>query len=169
MTGFEPATPWSQTRCATNCATPRITVFICSSSSHHPGLDTTPRDCLFCLSVVGVTGFEPATPWSQTRCATNCATPRNCSFQPATSKGSGFRFAKIPLFFYTATLFAIFFQIKSGTLFKKCAAFYFFSITIFSTSFSSWISPDKNSHNLNNDDCHANRRTCQPNSHHSLQ
>ena len=25
---------------------------------------------------VGVTGFEPATPWSQTRCATNCATPR---------------------------------------------------------------------------------------------
>ena len=28
---------------------------------------------------VGATGFEPATPWSQTRCATNCATPRgNC-------------------------------------------------------------------------------------------
>ena len=25
---------------------------------------------------VGATGFEPATPWSQTRCATNCATPR---------------------------------------------------------------------------------------------
>ena len=79
VTGFEPATPWSQTRCATNCATPRITVFICSGDSHHPGLDTTPRDCLFCLSVVGVTGFEPATPWSQTRCATNCATPRKPS------------------------------------------------------------------------------------------
>ena len=29
---------------------------------------------------VGVTGFEPATPWSQTRCATNCATPRNQLF-----------------------------------------------------------------------------------------
>ena len=28
------------------------------------------------FSFVGVTGFEPATPWSQTRCATNCATPR---------------------------------------------------------------------------------------------
>ena len=26
---------------------------------------------------VGRTGFEPATPWSQTRCATNCATSRN--------------------------------------------------------------------------------------------
>ena len=25
---------------------------------------------------VGVTGLEPATLWSQTRCATNCATPR---------------------------------------------------------------------------------------------
>ena len=24
---------------------------------------------------VGATGFEPATPWSQTKCATNCATP----------------------------------------------------------------------------------------------
>ena len=34
----------------------------------------------FAFSVVGVTGFEPATPWSQTRCATNCATPRNCFF-----------------------------------------------------------------------------------------
>ena len=43
---------------------------------------TTHRDTkkisLICLErdFVGVTGFEPATPWSQTRCATNCATPR---------------------------------------------------------------------------------------------
>ena len=26
--------------------------------------------------MVGMTGFEPATPWSQTRCATSCATSR---------------------------------------------------------------------------------------------
>ena len=32
------------------------------------------------FQVVGVTGFEPATPWSQTRCATNCATPRKLQF-----------------------------------------------------------------------------------------
>ncbi len=29
---------------------------------------------------VGVTGLEPATSWSQTRCATNCATPRAAAF-----------------------------------------------------------------------------------------
>ena len=34
------------------------------------------KNCFF----VGVTGFEPATPWSQTRCATNCATPRRTAF-----------------------------------------------------------------------------------------
>ena len=28
-----------------------------------------------CFKLVGATGFEPATPWSQTKCATNCATP----------------------------------------------------------------------------------------------
>lgn len=28
------------------------------------------------FSFVGVTGLEPATAWSQTRNATNCATPR---------------------------------------------------------------------------------------------
>ena len=27
-------------------------------------------------TLVGATGLEPATSWSQTRCATNCATPR---------------------------------------------------------------------------------------------
>ena len=35
--------------------------------------ETTP---FFCL--VEVTGLEPATAWSQTRNATNCATPRFC-------------------------------------------------------------------------------------------
>ena len=30
------------------------------------------------LRVVEVTGLEPATAWSQTRNATNCATPRFC-------------------------------------------------------------------------------------------
>ena len=39
---------------------------------------------------VGATGFEPATPWSQTRCATNCATPRerisNCKIKLAFNK-----------------------------------------------------------------------------------
>ena len=29
-------------------------------------------------SFVGATGLEPATAWSQTRNATNCATPRLC-------------------------------------------------------------------------------------------
>ena len=32
----------------------------------------------FSLSEVEVTGLEPATAWSQTRNATNCATPRIC-------------------------------------------------------------------------------------------
>ena len=32
--------------------------------------------CSDFLPVVGVTGFEPATPWSQTTYATICATPR---------------------------------------------------------------------------------------------
>ena len=30
----------------------------------------------FLMTFVGVTGLEPATAWSQTRNATNCATPR---------------------------------------------------------------------------------------------
>ena len=34
---------------------------------------------------VGVTGLEPATAWSQTRNATNCATPR-CTFSNADAK-----------------------------------------------------------------------------------
>ncbi len=36
--------------------------------------------CELHLFFVGATGFEPATPWSQTRCATNCATPRKRFF-----------------------------------------------------------------------------------------
>ena len=31
---------------------------------------TLPEQCLFFFRYVGVTGFEPATTWSQTRCAT---------------------------------------------------------------------------------------------------
>ena len=39
--------------------------------------------------LVGKTGFEPATPWSQTRCATTCATSR-CpkSGQPPNLEGA---------------------------------------------------------------------------------
>ncbi len=47
--------------------------------SLHTGTLTVKRSTLLCF-VVGVTGFEPATPWSQTRCATNCATPRNYGY-----------------------------------------------------------------------------------------
>ena len=80
----------------------------------------------FAFSVVGVTGFEPATPWSQTRCATNCATPRNCfSLSPFTMQMNDARFrnAKIQLFFYFATIFAInnnkFFKLLSLSLCKN--------------------------------------------------
>ena len=38
--------------------------------------------------VVGVTGLEPATLWSQTRCATNCATPRIIFIYPVLCKVS---------------------------------------------------------------------------------
>ena len=34
------------------------------------------ENCSYKGNMVGATGFEPATPWSQTTCATNCATPR---------------------------------------------------------------------------------------------
>ena len=33
---------------------------------------------MIAFEVVEVTGLEPATAWSQTRNATNCATPRFC-------------------------------------------------------------------------------------------
>jgi hypothetical protein len=55
MTGFEPATPWSQTRCSTKL-------------SHIPLYGFKKR--IGELKMVGTTGFEPATPWSQTRCST---------------------------------------------------------------------------------------------------
>ena len=76
-TGFEPATPWSQTRCATNCATPRERI---SDSKTNLLLHAILPSTYHFLIVVGATGFEPATPWSQTRCATNCATPRRLFF-----------------------------------------------------------------------------------------
>ena len=38
--------------------------------------------------LVGVTGLEPATLWSQTRCATNCATPRIIFICPVLCKVS---------------------------------------------------------------------------------
>ena len=47
-----------------------IHIILITKSSH--------KDFFVRAFFVGVTGFEPATPWSQTRCATNCATPRNC-------------------------------------------------------------------------------------------
>ena len=57
------------------------------------------------LFLVGVTGLEPATAWSQTRNATNCATPRMhlkvCSFSNAG--------AKVMLFFETHKHFKNFF------------------------------------------------------------
>ena len=98
-TGFEPATPWSQTRCATNCATPRDG-YIIRFQRNCP-----PAEIFFCR-VVGATGFEPATPWSQTRCATNCATPRKHLFKTAdtrmtrttTQEPYRFRVAKLLLF-----------------------------------------------------------------------
>ena len=116
VTGFEPATPWSQTRCATNCATPRITVphFFRLQAAAPPD-----PHALLSFSVVGVTGFEPATPWSQTRCATNCATPRNCFHDTIGYHiiGSRYRSAKLQLFFYFATFF--------NTKFSRCGVFFF--------------------------------------------
>ena len=49
------------------------------------------RKCLkikhFKLAFVGVTGFEPATPWSQTRCATGLRyTPNAIPFQNCGAK-----------------------------------------------------------------------------------
>ncbi len=74
VTGLEPATAWSQTRNATNCATPRIELLRCKSCSEL-GFKKSPRKRIL-MTFVGVTGLEPATAWSQTRNATNCATPR---------------------------------------------------------------------------------------------
>ena len=97
VTGFEPATPWSQTRCATNCATPRERHFF-NIARISLALPATPPSTALLFIIVGVTGFEPATPWSQARCATNCATPRRFF----TYQASVFlnRRANLALFFY---------------------------------------------------------------------
>ena len=71
---------------------------------------------LFC---VGVTGLEPATAWSQTRNATNCATPR-MHLKACLSSNAG---AKVIVFFETAKRFKNFFHfryIKTTTNYTNC-------------------------------------------------
>ena len=58
------------------------------------------------LFLVGVTGLEPATAWSQTRNATNCATPR-MHLKVCSSSNAG---AKVMLFSETAKSFRNFFS-----------------------------------------------------------
>ena len=62
------------------------------------------------LIVVGATGFEPATPWSQTRCATNCATPRRL-FSPQRTVFLNRR-ANLVLFFYKSNKMSVKMQNK---------------------------------------------------------
>ena len=112
VAGFEPATPCSQSRCASRTA-------LCPDA----------KPFLF----VGVAGFEPATPCSQSRCASRTAlcpdklggeggirTPgslwdydslANCWFQPLThlSVRRGFASAKVNIFFIHTTFFLFFF------------------------------------------------------------
>ncbi len=66
---------------------------------------------LYFSIMVGKTGFEPATPWSQTTCATNCATPRDAfrnahiSYNKTTFLSRIFRlFTKKNKTFFTAFL-----------------------------------------------------------------
>ena len=55
---------------------------------------------LFLFPIVGMTGLEPATTWSQTRYTTNCATSRFAEVFPY------FCVAKIILFFYSCKYFS---------------------------------------------------------------
>ena len=54
---------------------------------------------LFLFPIVGMTGLEPATTWSQTRYTTNCATSRFAEVFPY------FCVAKVILFFYSCKYF----------------------------------------------------------------
>ena len=55
---------------------------------------------LFLFPIVGMTGLEPATTWSQTRYTTNCATSRFAEVSPY------FCVAKVILFFYSCKYFS---------------------------------------------------------------
>ena len=55
---------------------------------------------LFLFPIVGMTGLEPATTWSQTRYTTNCATSRFAEVFPY------FCVAKVILFFYSCKYFS---------------------------------------------------------------
>jgi hypothetical protein len=78
--GFEPATPWSQTRCA-NRAALRPELFFESININkkilvvRKFLTDKNKKAFFGKNTifVGAAGFEPATPWSQTRCANRAA------------------------------------------------------------------------------------------------
>ena len=59
---------------------------------------------------VGVTGLEPATAWSQTRNATNCATPR-CNFESSSRAVFLKCDAKVRTFSETCKPFRIFFHV----------------------------------------------------------
>ena len=90
-TGFEPTTPWSQARCSTKLsyapiltsprtAKPSCLYHVVVSKNGATGGIRTPdprlrRPLLYptelqTQKVVGATGFEPTTPWSQARCST---------------------------------------------------------------------------------------------------
>jgi hypothetical protein len=63
--GFEPATFCTPCNCATGLR-------------HAPTFIIFQRDPTFQNGImVGVRGFEPPTPWSRTKCASHCATPRS--------------------------------------------------------------------------------------------
>ena len=76
--GFEPLTPWSQTRCPTRLGD--VPIKMAGVVGFEPTLSwvTTKRIANYPTpqKMVGKEGFEPPTPWSQARCATIYATFR---------------------------------------------------------------------------------------------
>ncbi len=77
--GFEPATFCTPCNCATELRHAPMTVQFESFPLGKTGLIIRPSQNSF---LVGVRGFEPPTPWSRTKCASRCATPRPENHSP---------------------------------------------------------------------------------------
>ena len=85
--------------------------------------------------MVEVTGLEPATAWSQTRNATNCATPRMVLLS-LLSQPFPFSAAKVMLLFESAKSFSIYFLLTRNVncLLLTVAAYTLFIISVSSVN-----------------------------------
>lgn len=75
--GFEPSKSHAPEACVLTGLHHAQRAGGCSTYARIPRMDLPKQFCS-----VGVTGLEPATSWSQTMCATNCATPRGREVAP---------------------------------------------------------------------------------------